>query len=350
MEQDIETMLIKMYNDVAFKWTFGRDKESRPLIKLLNAVIGYDGLGPVFTELEIKNPYDFNQPLSKQKQGILDIRAKDKKTKIWIDLEIEASSFTYYPYRAMYYLAGMYRDQLPKGKNNYHDLRPCFGIHILTSNIFGGDECHDWFNHFGMLNYNTHKQLNNHFELYFIELDKFQKAFEEGTITWGELEQWSIYLATPQNPLEPLPSYLNNNEEIKEVHKMLRTFTENDRLQEQYRLHDEWLRVQRTEEHVKQKLRKDYLKELQMREYAESLRIKAEKEKEKAEKERENAEKEKEKAEKEREKAEKEREKAEKERNNEKKIRIKAEKERENEQQLIKELEKKLMELQNMKH
>jgi len=93
MGQIFEKELINLYNDVAFKWVFGREKESQPLIKLLNAIIDYDGYGPVFTEMEIKNPYDLNIPLSKQKQGILDIRAMDKNTGIWIDLEIEASSF-----------------------------------------------------------------------------------------------------------------------------------------------------------------------------------------------------------------------------------------------------------------
>jgi len=35
---------------------------------------------------------------------------------------------------------------------------------------------------------------------------------------------------------------------------MLRTFTRNDQLREQYRLQEEWLRVQRTEEYARQKL------------------------------------------------------------------------------------------------
>jgi len=110
--------------------------------------------------MEIKNPYDETQPLSKQKQGILDIRAKDNENGIWIDLEMKASSFTYYPNRSLYYLTGMYRDQLPKGKDNYYLLRPCFNIHLLMSDIFYGDECSEWFHHFGMLNHKTHKQLN----------------------------------------------------------------------------------------------------------------------------------------------------------------------------------------------
>jgi len=188
---------------------------------------------------------------------------------------MEASAFTYYPNRSLYYLTAMYRDQLPKGKNNYYDLRPCFGIHLLMSDIFFGENCNDWFHHFGLLNHKTYKQLNNHLELYYIELGKFKKAVKKNEIKWGELEQWSDYIAKPQNPSKSLPEYLKTNAEIMEVHQMLRTFTRNDQLQEQYRLQEEWLRVQRTEEYARQKLQKDYAHALKMKEQAEKERLQA---------------------------------------------------------------------------
>jgi len=56
---------------------------------------------------------------------------------------------------------------------------------------------------------------------------------------------------------------------------MLRTFTQNDQLQEQYRLQEEWLRVQRTEEYAKQKLLQDYHHALKMKEQAEKERSQA---------------------------------------------------------------------------
>ena len=52
MKQNIDTNLIKLYKDVAFKRIFGRDEQSKHLLKLLNAVIGYDGFGPVFLNLK----------------------------------------------------------------------------------------------------------------------------------------------------------------------------------------------------------------------------------------------------------------------------------------------------------
>jgi hypothetical protein len=56
---------------------------------------------------------------------------------------------------------------------------------------------------------------------------------------------------------------------------MLRTFTRNDQLQEQYRLQEEWLRVQRTEEYARQKLQQDYAHALKMKEQAEKERSQA---------------------------------------------------------------------------
>ena len=56
---------------------------------------------------------------------------------------------------------------------------------------------------------------------------------------------------------------------------MLRTFPRNDQLQEQYRLQEEWLRVQRTEEYARQKLQQDYAHALKMKEQAEKERFQA---------------------------------------------------------------------------
>ncbi|MBF0390681.1 MAG: PD-(D/E)XK nuclease family transposase [Desulfamplus sp.] len=138
-------MEIKLYNDVVFKWVFGRQEQTYPLICFLNAVVSYDcddcseGCAsnavcrPQFSEVEILNPYDANEPFTNEKQGILDIRAKDTNTQEWIDLEVQFVRTSDYKERSKYYLAGMYRDQLKKSsEHNYDELRACYGIHILV--------------------------------------------------------------------------------------------------------------------------------------------------------------------------------------------------------------------------
>ncbi|MBF0228548.1 MAG: PD-(D/E)XK nuclease family transposase [Desulfamplus sp.] len=276
-------MEIKLYNDVVFKWVFGRQEQTYPLICFLNSVVSYDlddcsdTDKSKFSEVEILNPYDVNEPFTSEKQGILDIRAKDINSHEWIDLEIQVVRTSDYRERSKYYLAGMYRDQLKKSSwHNYDELRACYGIHILVDSIFQDkDEEEFWFNHYRMLNVRTHKPLMNHWNLYYVELNKFLKCFEKAklskTIEEGsknimsfskELELWSYFLGTIQDNSKPLSPVLSKIKGIKEVFEMLQTFTKDDRLREQYRLHEEFIRVQRGEEARKERLKQQYNKAL----------------------------------------------------------------------------------------
>ncbi|MBF0226134.1 MAG: Rpn family recombination-promoting nuclease/putative transposase [Desulfobacterales bacterium] len=258
-------MEIRLYNDIVFKWIFGRQEHTRPLICFLNSVVGYDSDEHKFSEVKILNPFDTSEPFTNEKMGILDIRAKDIQTEEWIDLEIQVIYNEYYPQRSKYYLAGMYREQLKKSKEiNYDDLKPCYGIHILIDSLFN-DEADEkfWFNHYAMLNTRTHKPLINHWNLYYVELNKFLKCFDKMNYT-KELEQWSYFIGTIQDNSKQLNSFFDKNDAIKEVFNMLQTFTKDDKLREQYRLHEEWLRVQRTEAALKEKLKKQYMDALRV--------------------------------------------------------------------------------------
>jgi len=253
-------MQINLHNDIVFKWIFGRQEHTVPLISLLNAATGIPGK---FSDVRILNPFDLSEPLTNEKQGILDIRGKDTDTDEWFDLEVQVIGSVFYPQRSKYYLAGMYREQLKKNaKVNYHKLRPCYGIHILVDTIFDeeADE-HFWYNHFTMLNSRSHKPLADHWHLYYIELKKFKNCFHKrsSSIPGTALEEWSCFLASGQDNTKPLDSRLRHNSAIQEVHKMLQTFTKNDKLREQYRLHEEFLRVQSTERAVNKELNKAYL-------------------------------------------------------------------------------------------
>lgn len=296
-------MEIKLYNDVVFKWVFGRKEQTYPLICFLNAVVSYDydecseSCRPKFSEVEILNPYDANEPFTNEKQGILDIRAKDINTHEWIDLEVQVVRTADYKERSKYYLAGMYRDQLKKGsEHNYDELRACYGIHLLVDSIFEEkDEADFWFNHYRMLNIRTHKPFINHWNLYYVELNKFLKCFEKAQfnktiesssdnnrISFSrELELWSYFLGTIQDNSKPLPPVFNQNRGIEEVFKMLQTFTKDDRLREQYRLHEEFIRVQRGEEARKERLKQQY--KIALEELEELKRLKEEERKAKEE-------------------------------------------------------------------
>ena len=63
-------MEIKLYNDIVFKWAFGREEHPAPLISLLNSVVGHEGEKPEFTEIRIVNPYDRSEPFTGEKNKL----------------------------------------------------------------------------------------------------------------------------------------------------------------------------------------------------------------------------------------------------------------------------------------
>jgi len=293
-------MEIELYNDVAFKWIFGRQERTKPLLSLLNAVTGYEGSESVFGDIQIMNPFDMSK-FSEDKSGILDIRVMDKKSGVWADVEVQVRYQAVYPERAMYYLAGIYRDQLRSGEE-FEELRPCYGIHLLVADLFEDEP--EWYNHFRMLNVKNHHPLSFHWELYFIELEKFRRKLKGGNVKRNSLEQWSDFLSKPQDPSAPMDKHFQNNPGIEEVYAMLQEFTKDDQIREQYRLHEEWLREQRYYERLMKKQqeemekyqtemkkhqtemkkhRAEILKAKKLKEKAEQQKIEAEQQKEKAE-------------------------------------------------------------------
>lgn len=244
-------MQIKLYNDIAFKWIFGRQQCTGPLIALINAVLSHENSDtPKFDEVQILNPFDASEPFKHEKQGILDVRAKEVHSGTWVDLEVQVRYSESYPQRSKYYLAGLYRDQLEKSTTeNYDELKPVYGIHLLMENLFRGKNSEDcWFNHYTMLNTRDHKPLTGHWHLFFIEMKKCLGQIEKnkGKIPLSPLEEWGSFLGTPQDNTKPLDPALNGNMGIREVYDMLQTFTDQDHLREKYRLQEEFIRAQRT--------------------------------------------------------------------------------------------------------
>lgn len=270
-------MQIKLYNDIAFKWIFGRQEHTGPLIQFINSVISHEDGSSEFSEVQILNPFDSSEPFKNEKQGILDIRAKDIHTNQWVNIEVQVLYSESYPQRSKYYLAGLYRDQLEKSKDaNYDDLTPIYGIHVLLENLFRKKADKPfWFNHYTLLNTRSHKPLVGHWHLYFVELKKclVQLSKTDARAPQTPLEQWSYFLGIPRDNTEPIDPELKNNEGIREVYDMLQTFTEDDRLREKYRLQEEFIRAQRTEQAKYARITEKYKAALK----AEKAALKAEK-------------------------------------------------------------------------
>ena len=158
-------------------------------------------------------------------------------------------------------------------------LEPCYGIHILVQNHFDSEEDSKWwYNHFAMLNTRSYKPLVSHWHLYYIELKKFLECLKDKS-PMTELEQWTYFLGTIQDNTKPLDEKVRDNKAIQEVHDMLQTFTKDDRLREQYRLREEFLRDQLTAKAETDKLRQEHLKALQEKKSAQEAEKAAQQEK-----------------------------------------------------------------------
>jgi len=259
---------IHLCNDVAFKWVFGRQERTDPLISLLNAVAGHESPGTLFREIRVLNPFDISK-YAGDKMGILDLRVREAASGIWADVEMQVEHQEYYPERFMYYLAGLYRDQLSSGEG-YHKLRPCNGIHFLMSDLLE-DEPENWYNAYRMMNVRSHETLSRHWNLYYLELGKFRKALRKGDTSWEKLEQWCGFLSEPHDPAEAPGESFGDNEGIREVHEMLGEFTQDERLREQYRLREAWLRDQRSVKRSLREYREKLLAERKLRKKAEAV-------------------------------------------------------------------------------
>ncbi len=184
-------------------------------------------------------------------------------------------------------MAGLYRDQLSAGED-YHELRPCHGIHFLMSDLLKNEP--GWYNCYRMTNVGSHEPLSRHWNLHYVELGKFRKALRKGDMPRERLEQWCGFLSEPHDPAETLGESFGDNEGIREVHEMLGEFTQNERLREQYRLREAWLRDQRSAERERRDYRERLMAETRLRQKAEARERKAEAEKKKLEAEKQKAE------------------------------------------------------------
>ncbi|MCP4349505.1 MAG: hypothetical protein GY795_28825 [Desulfobacterales bacterium] len=68
-------------------WIFGRQEQIRPIASVLNAVVGYDSKKPGFRDIRLLNPFDITK-YEADKQGILDLRARDATTDTWFNVEM----------------------------------------------------------------------------------------------------------------------------------------------------------------------------------------------------------------------------------------------------------------------
>lgn len=205
--------------DFAFKLIF--EKHTDLLIGLINATVSE---ADQVQEIEIQNPYNHKQRL-KDKLSILDIKAKNKKTGTWFNIEIQVNDDASYKNRSLYYWAKMYTDQLQSGYS-YDRLNKTISINVLNVNMLPDKAYH---NIYKIKHEKTNEILTDVLELHYIELKKVSENLNHIKTA---LDRWVSLLARAEKlSSETLPEVLNQDKLIKKAMKVFETTTLND---------DEW--------------------------------------------------------------------------------------------------------------
>lgn len=182
--KDKQPIGVSLLIDFAFKLAFGNEKEIRPLVSLLNAILAPKV--PV-VEVAILNPFKFEE-FQGDKLSILDIKARDANGMLF-DIEMQLSTTEALPQRMAFYGCALYSQQLVKG-DSYGQLCPVYVICLLDDEVWKeSDTKHHQFRlHDGQ----SGLTLVDTLEVHFLELPKYNLT-EDGLVESSNVERW-IYL------------------------------------------------------------------------------------------------------------------------------------------------------------
>jgi len=208
--------------DFAFKKLFGSEENKDLLISLINAIIPEE---EHITELELKKPYNLSD-YQAGKMSILDIKAKEK-TGRWINVEMQIGDDLYFDKRAIYYWSKLVTEQLSEG-HMYKELQKTISINILGFNFVPDDSVYH--NCYKIINTRTKEddKLHDIFELYYIELKKFKKQYNEIATA---LDRWVTFMTRAHEiDKNNIPQELSEDKAIiKAIGAVDRMFDEEER-------------------------------------------------------------------------------------------------------------------------
>ncbi len=110
-----------------------------------------------------------------EKLGILDVRILMNNA-VEIDIEIQLSMLNVWAYRALFYLAKMYTEQISPGQN-YSAFKKCVSISILDFDLFQGET--EFYSCFHIREDSRHILYTDKIEFHVLELPKLPKELKE---------------------------------------------------------------------------------------------------------------------------------------------------------------------------
>jgi predicted transposase/invertase (TIGR01784 family) len=209
-------------NDWMFKQIFGSERNKDVLIGFLNAV--FEGVHDPIEEVEFLSPHQ-NSAIGMFKESIVDITCTDTKNRKFI-VEMQCYNDPHFLQRACVYSSRAYADQLIKQDKNdgsneqgyeqaaedneqtiaekqkaakkakelsYEQLKPVIFLAILSNYTLSNAD--EYISHNKILDIKTHVNHIKEFSYSFIELDHFNKSFEESQTV---LDKWCYFFKNAQ--------------------------------------------------------------------------------------------------------------------------------------------------------
>ncbi|MBI3944422.1 MAG: PD-(D/E)XK nuclease family transposase [Armatimonadetes bacterium] len=205
--------------DYAFKFLFGNEKNTQPLIHLLHSILNPTPEEQI-VEVEILNLFNERMALD-DKLSILDIRARDQLGRHF-NVEMQMLATPGLRQRVLYYWAKLYAGQLQAG-NDYRLLRPTISVCFLDGLVFPAVLGHHL--EFHLIDATEGVALTDDLTIHLFELPKFRLAPAELATP---LDAWLYFLchAEGMDP-EVLPGHLGAPA-IRQAMEVLAVLTQTD--------------------------------------------------------------------------------------------------------------------------
>ena len=197
------------------------------VIDILNAFPEFQDDNKI-TEIEILNP-ELPKSTDTEKASILDIRAKDKKGRIFL-IEMQGTSHPFFPERLLFYWSKVYGTGIQKGMK-YSGLPKVYSITFLNTNLFKNTE--DFHTTFQLLDKKTGKiLLTEHLEMHILELAKVGSSVSN---LQSSLESWAYFFKEVHNLKEDtLQELRSKNPMIEKAIDELEYLSQDEKTRQMY--------------------------------------------------------------------------------------------------------------------
>ena len=195
-----------LLNDVVFKYVFGRNENTKPLISLLNAILRLEGKDRI-ESIEVLNPFNYREYLG-DKMSIVDTRVKDGNG-LFYNIEVQNYNDKAFAQRVGYYLAKTYVGQI-KEDDDYDLLKTATGIAFMDFELFGSKELHE---KFSFKNEKSDITIENFIIMHFFNISKV--CLEQNAKNDNLYDRWlqTLHLTEKYDTMKDKVASLTQNEE-----------------------------------------------------------------------------------------------------------------------------------------